>query len=405
MLEFALTALTLIVVAVFLYYQNNITRSFVAAFVLYYFVGWLFSVNVKIEQLILYDLCILFLIFGVLFSDLIINGIKNSPQMWCTKQGDFQIVKFNPLVVFVLICLSLIAISSYTVLIALHGIPVLNISARNEVSGFFTYLIGLIWVSYPFLFVSLKKKQLILMTMIIVFILLTMGYRTPLVVVIMMFFLLNLKCKRFTFNIRTKVIASLLLLSLVTLYPLLRFQDDPEAIIKLLGNLDLPEEYFIFAPFILVFAEGAGVVQGIIQIFADIGPQWGAFTYHGFSTILPGEQIHSRTLLSYLLGRTNWQESTTTSTLIGQLYLEGGEYFTYFMSFFVGIFISFGTFRYLYKSNIFASAPFIITFVFLALSIHTGLLDPIILYVLFIYLVMYICNEVGNVIFRSKTIR
>lgn len=405
MLEAFMTIVTITIVIVFLRYQNNLIRSYIAAFVVYFFVGWFFSINVKISQLLLYNFCILSIVGGVLFSDVITfslrNPISNSVSN-LSKYKDDGLVSFNPLVVFVLISLVIIALSSYVVLIVTHGVPVLNISARKEVSGFFTYLIGLLWIIYPFLYVALSKKRLLLMTLVIVFVLLTMGYRTPLAAVVLMFFLLNVKYERFEFNLKIKVITLVLLLSLVTLYPLLRFQDDPEAIIKLLGNLDLPPEYFIFAPFILVFAEGAGVVQGITQIYTDIGPQWGSFTYNGFSTILPGEQLHSRTLLSYMLGRTNWQDSTTTSTLIGQFYLEGGRNFTYIMSFLLGFFLSFGTYRYLYKSDIFASAPFIIAFVFLSLSIHTGLLDPIILYVLFIYFVMHVCNEVGNSIFEKS---
>jgi hypothetical protein len=230
---------------------------------------------------------------------------------------------------------------------------------------------------------------------------LTMGYRTPLVVTILMFVFLNVKYNRFYISKKTKAFGSIILLSIMTLYPLLRFQDDPEAIIKLLANLDMPPELFIFAPFILVFAEGSIVIKGINAILPDIGLQYGQFTLAGFSTILPGEQTHSRTLLSYWLGRTNWQESTTTSSILGQFYLEFGTYGAYILSFFVGVFITLGSHRFLTRNRPIESAPFLICFILLTISIHTGMLDPLVLYVLFIYITMIIIKKMGDVIFKK----
>ena len=193
----------------------------------------------------------------------------------------------------------------------------------------------------------------------------------------------------------------MLLLSVLTLYPLLRFQDDPEAVVRLLANLDMPEELFIFAPFILVFAEGASVVKGIGMIIPDVGLQYGQFTLAGFSTVLPGEQTHSRTLLSYWLGRTNWQESTTTSSILGQFYLEVGQYGTYFLCFFLGLFINLGSNQFLTKNDPIKGAPFLLVFILLTISIHTGMLDPLVLYVLFIYVILIIVNKLGGVIFKK----
>jgi len=285
-------------------------------------------------------------------------------------------------------------------LIAMHGVPVLNISDRTEVSGFFTYLIGLVWIIYPFLYVWLPKKYLFLATLGIGFIMLTMGYRTPLVITILMFIFLNIKYQRFLLSRKLKLLGLFLLLSVLTIYPLLRFQDDPEAVVRLLGNLDMPPELFVFAPFILVFAEGASVVKGIGMIVPDVGYQFGQFTLAGFSTVLPGEQTHSRTLLSYWLGRTNWQESTTTSSILGQFYLEFGPYGAYVLCFLLGAFITLGSYNFLTNDKPIESAPFLITFILLTISIHTGLLDPLILYVLLVYFMIILVYKMGNVIFN-----
>jgi len=396
--------LTIFAVVILLKYQNNLVRAYVLAFVAYFYIGWLFAKNMTFSQLAFYNTSIISLVFGITLASLILNELKRqNSSVLNSKQVVNEVKAFNPLVNLVLVLFITIAIVSYMLLIVIHGIPVLNISARDEVSGFFTYLIGLLWVTYPFIFVSLKKSYLKIATLVTIFVLLTMGYRTPLVVVILMFFVLNLKYKRFVFTKKAKAFSVLLLLSVVTIYPLLRFQEDPQAVVKLLANLNLPPELFIVAPFVLVFAEGGSVVLGITQVFPDVGAQWGKFTYAGFSTVLPGEQLHSRTLLSYWLGRTNWQDSTTTSTILGQFYLEGGRYFTYIMCGVLGFFLSWGSNKFLYKQSIFAGAPFLIIFVFLTISIHTGLLDPIILYVLFIYGVVALSHEIGVTVFTAKT--
>ncbi|WKD22033.1 hypothetical protein NDQ71_10065 [Pseudoalteromonas sp. KG3] len=383
--------------------QNSLVQVYVGSFTAYFFLGWVFAKYVDIWQLTFYSISALSLMCGVVMGNSFIAIRKL--QKADTKRIDFSIpeegIQFNPLLTIALISCVFVAFCSYLILILLHGLPVLNIGDRTEVSGFFTYLIGLIWIIYPFIYVWLPKRYLLAATFGVGFIMLTMGYRTPLVVTILMFIFLNIKYGRFVLTRNIKLLGCLLLLSVLTLYPLLRFQDDPEAVVKLLANLDMPEELFVFAPFILVFAEGASVVKGIAMILPDVGLQYGQFTLAGFSTVLPGEQTHSRTLLSYWLGRTNWQESTTTSSILGQFYLEVGQYGTYFLCFFLGLFICLGSNRFLTANRPIKSAPFLIVFILLTISIHTGMLDPLILYVLLIYMLIIFISKMGDVIFKK----
>lgn len=397
------SALAVMLVLIFtMIKQNRLVQVYVSCFAVYFFLGWVFAKHVGLWQLTFYSLSVVSLLTGVILSRLFISISENQNQpqresIHIPSEGE----SFNPIVNFTLILLVVVSLVSYVVLVVMHGIPVLNISDRKDVSGFFTYLIGLIWILYPFMYVWLSKKKLLYFTALASIIMLTMGYRTPLVVTILMFVFLNVKYNRFYISKKTKAFGSIILLSIMTLYPLLRFQDDPEAIIKLLANLDMPPELFIFAPFILVFAEGSIVIKGINAILPDIGLQYGQFTLAGFSTILPGEQTHSRTLLSYWLGRTNWQESTTTSSILGQFYLEFGTYGAYILSFFVGVFITLGSHRFLTRNRPIESAPFLICFILLTISIHTGMLDPLVLYVLFIYITMIIIKKMGDVIFKK----
>lgn len=400
MLDQITSVFIILIAGVVLKYSNPLVRIYLAAFIAYFYIGWLFAINMTYYQLGMYNICILLLIAGIALAALISKVLEHNTSNCAsinelTSEGG----RYNPLVNTVLLGLLSIALVSYVILIALHGLPVLNISERKEVSGVFTYLIGLIWILYPFIFYRTPKRYLLLVTFGVLMIMLTMGYRTPLVLTLLMFFLLNWKYNRFKLSLTSKILAVVLLASIVTIYPLIRFQDDPEAIIKLLGNLDLPPEWFIIAPSVLVFAEGASVVKGIMEIVPDVGLQYGQFTLSGFSTILPGEQTHSRTLLSYWLGRTNWQESTTTSSIIGQYYLEFGVLGAYILSFLSGCFIATGSHHFLKKSSIFSGAPFLVVFSLFLISIHTGMLDPIVLYTLLIYGIVFLANHIGKVIF------
>ena len=223
--------------------QNSLVQVYVGSFTAYFFLGWVFAKYVDIWQLTFYSISALSLMCGVVMGNTFISIRKL--QKADTKLIDFSIpeegIQFNPLLTIALISCVFVAFCSYLILILLHGLPVLNIGDRTEVSGFFTYLIGLIWIIYPFIYVWLPKRYLLAATFGVGFIMLTMGYRTPLVVTILMFIFLNIKYGRFVLTRNIKLLGCLLLLSVLTLYPLLRFQDDPEAVVKLLANLDMPE--------------------------------------------------------------------------------------------------------------------------------------------------------------------
>lgn len=397
MLETLIFVFTFFFLAVTLYYQNNLVRLYLLAFAAYFYTGYFFAANIELHQLSLYNVCILMMTSGVWLASLIRTGRDYREEY---PPACYSSEKINsPLFVLYLTVMCGIAVAAFLTLVALHGLPILNITARKEVSGFFTYLVGLLWILYPLVFLHLNGKWLIIVTGLMLLILLTMGYRTPLVSMIFMFAILNMKHKKVTIHLWLKLFGAALMLSIVAVYPLLRFQEDPEAIVKLLSNLDMPPELFIVAPLVLVFAEGASVVKGIMRLHSEMGPLWGEFTLSGFITVLPGEQEHSRTLLSYWLGRTNWQESTTTSTLIGQFYLEGGEYFSYLMCFILGFFICVGSRFYLKSNKPFINSAFLLVFIFLTLSIHTGMLDPIVIYALLIYFISYIVYGISSTIF------
>jgi oligosaccharide repeat unit polymerase len=383
--------------------QNRMIGAFIVLFAAYYYIGWLFANNMTPWQLNYYSLAVSALLVGVLMANLLVHYRRSlAPQ---SKPNDEAFaaelqatLKQSANFYLKLIVLSLYAIGvlAYVALIALYGVPVLNIGDRSAVPGYFTYIIGVIWVLYPYLYVTLERRHVLPATALTFFILLTMGYRTPLVITILCFIFLNLKYQRFVISRRMKILGVLLLFAVASLYPLIRFQEDPQALITLLGNLDLPPELFLLAPFILVFAEGSSVILGIHQMLPSIGPQYGAFTLSGFATVLPGEQIHSRTLLSYWLGRTNWQESSTTSSLLGQFLIEFGYWGSIVCCLLLGFFMALGSQRYFESTDRMKDLPFVLVFGLLTIGIHTGVLDPLVVYALILYCLVLVADRLGG---------
>lgn len=400
--ELSVTLVVFSLVLVFIYkVKDYLVNLYLLSFFSYYYIGWHFAWDISLSQLAFYNLTTFMFILGSCYFYFYksFNVGNNNAILYTIPESG---LKFNSLVIFSLLSLFLIAVGSYLFLVLSSGIPILNINERKEVSGFYTYLIGLFWVVYPFFYVGVNKKFIVPLTILIVLLLLTMGYRTPLVIVLFIFIILNFKYKRVYINRWAKLFFIVAFLFIVTIYPLVRFQDDPEAVIKLLKNLDLSEDFFFLAPMILVFAEGAAVIKGLFMISPDIGFQYGSFTLAGFSTILPGEQMHSRTLLSYWLGRTNWQESTTTSSLLGQFYIEFGKTGAVFLCFLLGLLLTRGCYYFNRSRSIFYEVFFLIKYIFLLISIHTGFLDPIVLYVLTVYFIIYIMHKIGEICFPKK---
>lgn len=394
MLGWMYFAFVLLVTLLVVRTQNKMVATFLSVFAAYYYIGWFVANNMEFWQLNYYSSALLAMALGVAMGRLFINlGTQDNQPV------DVDSVFSQPPNFYLkalVACLYGIGLCAYLALLVVYGVPILNISDRADTPGYFTYLIGVIWVLYPVLFLYLKKSHILPATVLTLLILGTMGYRTPLVITVLSFIFLNLKYQRFVITRKAKVFGALFLFIIASLYPLIRFQEDPQALISLLGNLDLPPELFILAPFILVFAEGASVILGIHLILPKIGIQLGAFTMSGFATVLPGEQIHSRTLLSYWLGRTNWQESSTTSSLLGQFLIEFGYLGSILCCFLLGVFLLIGSERYLKSNDRIKDLPFVFMFGLLLIGIHTGLLDPLVVYALLLYAMLFFADRVGG---------
>lgn len=278
----------------------------------------------------------------------------------------------------------ILALVAFSVLVLQYGIPALNTGIRYKVSGYVSYSVFSLWIVFPFAFIYLNKRMLLFYFLISASIFTLMAYRTPIVILFIMLFILNHRIKRYKFSVKLYSIVSGSIFFILAIYPIIRY-DDMGILENIADNLGIPKYLVSMMPFFIATTEGSEVLTGIRNVIFEHGPQMGSFTMGGMLTFLPGFDLHSRRLLSMWLGRSNWQESTTTSTLVGQFMIEFGYSGVILCSLFLSIFLIL-SFRYFYRSNnVFSIATYIIFYILLLLSIHTGFLDPIIIYAVCIY--------------------
>ncbi|ATI46470.1 O-antigen ligase [Vibrio parahaemolyticus] len=306
------------------------------------------------------------------------NGIIRTRYSYDDYHNENLYVLIGISIFFIMGVLSFLFISM------IYGVPILNIENRYKVSGYFSYVVFSLWIIYPLVFLYLKKNKIMIYTVTALFIFFCMGYRTPIVIIIAMFFIMNGVRPRFYINRKKIIIISTLMFLIIAVYPLLRF-DDISVLEDLANYLEIPVYLVWMLPLFLATTEGAEVLTGIKSIILEQGIQMGSFTIGGMLTFLPNIELHSRRQLSIWLGRTNWEESTTTSTLIGQFMIEFGFTGIYILAISLSVFL-FLSDRYFYKANkTFSLSLYCISFILLLLSIHTGLLDPVIIFAFFIY--------------------
>lgn len=372
-------------------YLKGFSRFFLSLFVGYYTLGipasYLVGLNYELLNIYAYA-------FISLSISLILFSKKNNKL----NQNDIfsgTIKKGGAAKVYIY-ATTTIALLSFLAVVALYGIPMLNPSARHSVSAYFTYFIALLWINFPLVYCYFGKKITLGYFLITLVIFLMMGYRTPILFLVMFFIFANLCWPRIRVN-KTKVIALFTFLILITgVFASLRF-DDSGHFDKIMNRLGVPSQLKYVAPIYFVFAEGYIVNSGIVDVKKEIGNQYGGFTIAAFKTLLPGAQLHSRNQLAYWLGRENWETSSTTPSLIGQLMIEFGKLGVIIGMFAIGIMVA----RFNYKLNGQAAASKfyirVITVSFLVLGIHTGILDPIVLFILFnflFFLVFYSFKQV-----------
>jgi len=360
-----------------------ISKLFLAVFVSYYSFGIFasFLVGINEELLTLYGACFISLSLALIIPTK--NRVCFKPNIYRKE------IKKNHFAKLCLYLTTMVAFLCYVIVIILHGLPMLNPSVRNEVSAYFTYFIALLWINFPLVFFYFSRKFVFIYIVFSFCIFLTMGYRTPILFVCIFFVLCNLSWIRLNITKKRLLLFLMFFVVITGVFASLRFEDTGK-LNKIMNNLGVPHQFKYVAPIYFVFAEGYIVNSEILDINKKEGNQYGSFTGSAFLTILPGEQLHARNKLAFWMGRDNWQTSSTTPSLIGQLVLEVGQSLTVFLIFLIGCFVNSYSKRVKASTAISKFYPQTVLLSFLMLGIHTGILDPIIIFIMVNYF-FYLC--------------
>ncbi|EGR1094102.1 hypothetical protein EFU33_13585 [Vibrio cholerae] len=321
--------------------------------------------------------------------------VKGQDRRFLLENDNGRIIDSRIGIYSVVIVLS-VALFAFLLLVAQYGIPILNTEIRHKVSGYISYSVFLLWIFFPFAYVYLNKNHLISYFIISVFIFLLMAYRTPVVILFVMLFILNNKIPRFSFSFKQYSLVGLIIFFIIAIYPLIRYED-MGFVENIADNLGIPPYLISMMPFFIATTEGAEVLTGIKSIIIEQGEQLGMFTFNGMMTFLPGFDLHSRRQLSIWLGRSNWEESTTTSTFIGQFMLEFGFSGVIISSVILAAFLVSSYGFYYRTKQIFLIVPYTVVYILFLLSIHTGFLDPIIILALIMYFLFMVLLNIKNV--------
>jgi oligosaccharide repeat unit polymerase len=290
------------------------------------------------------------------------------------------------------------------ILFVYRTIPLLDVTSRQSVSAFYSYLANFAWVGCLLLIVfEVSKPQnkrwyikSIFYFVMAIGLLLLLAYRTP----ILLFSLILTIYLHRAGKIKTITILLLFLvfLSFGVFFWRYRYIQSYgyESLMQLVETTELPNSsifQLLGMLYLGFFRTSIAAFQRLTELIPDQYIYFlGKASLASLYTILPGNQLSSRDLIAVLVTGRNPPPTSYTASLIGLPYMDFGI---------VGIIIFMATLgfisRYWYErsksGDQFAIVMYsVITGIFI-LSIHTGLSDP--LYYLFIPLMLYFAYKVN----------
>ena|GEM_PF-4422130 len=216
-----------------------------------------------------------------------------------------------------------------------------------------------------------------------------------------LFFMLNVGWRRFVVTKKKILFVGVAGVLILGVFASFRYESD-EGLSKIMQNLGVPAQLTSLAPIYFAVAEGYGVNKSIVDIYTEQGPQYGAFTFAGFATIMPGPQIHARNLLSNWMGRENWETSSTVPTLVGQAYLEAGLLGVVTVFFLLGFWFGRLPLIVMTSTRSVKVSLHILLYLFFLLAIHTGFLDFIIVFIFLVYFSFFVVRNLEIMIQRAR---
>jgi hypothetical protein len=259
-------------------------------------------------------------------------------------------------------------------------IPLFSGEARLGISSQLAVLAyGLVlWITWQGggMLLRAGSKRSVFLLVVAALLLLLMGFRTVTLVVLITLALQAryLGIIRFRFKSIATAVFALFMFSWVSVY---RFGAGSESYLNQLRRLGMDPWFEPFAPVWATAREGVGVLNELIQIVpSDVAEGRGRVLWSTFSTILPGDQMGPRLIVSQLVQAR--RGITITPSILGEPYLDFGWWgVAVFMAVLAGVL----KLLYRWQTTARTSGPLTLycyTLSFALLCIHSGLLDIVV---------------------------
>jgi uncharacterized membrane protein len=216
--------------------------------------------------------------------------------------------------------------------------------------------------------------------------LLLLGFRTPVLLIILV--VLHVLLVEYQVRVRPRLLVLVLAAAVVSSWiSVFRFGAGPEAYFRMLINQGMPLWFAPLAPLWITAREGVGVLARLMDQIPGVMPfQFGRIEMSVLETLLPGRQPGPRLLVAQIVGGR--PGITLTPSILGAPYADFGLAGTMAFMALVGVVLSLLRIRMEHSSTWAPAAAYSYTHSILLLSIHSGLLDLVVL-VSFICLIGY----------------
>lgn len=340
-------------------------------------------------------------VLGFFFGSMFLRTFK--PKITITQKGRFKpkilfyfFIGFN-LLALIMILLTHVINGGIIILNAgnrFHSIPFTNIIVYTSI------IVNLVYLGYKLITNNRFKKRYVLFLLIQSVLILSLGYRSPLIILlggssILFLIVRNDHQNRFKQIFSVKNLIGVLLIFLLMSY-VSAFRTglkyDFERYYRNINHTFYKDNPMLkqFVPSIALFRYDQEVVKQLIEE-TKADHYYLGLAASNFKTILPGKQLAARNIIGKIIGareNPNGQPWSVTPTLQGALFVDGGYSFVFIGFFLIGIIID-----YLKKITVQNKDPFFLAlYAFIMINalmaLHTGYFDVIFYIIITIILLL-----------------
>lgn len=343
---------------------------------------------------------------GFFFGTMLLRSFR--PKVTLAQKGNFKpnvllffFISLN-VIAFCLILLTHVMNGGIVILNAgkrFHSIPFTNIMVYASIA------INLVFLGYKLIENNRFKVSYIAFLLFQSVLLLSLGYRSPVIILLggsgILFFMVrnsyqNKYKKIFSFKNLAGVLVVILLMSYVSAFRI-SLKYDLSRYYTNIDNTFFKEKPVLkqFIPSIALFRFDQEVVKTLIEETEDDHYYLG-LAASNFITVLPGKQLAMRNVIGKIIGardNPNGQPWSITPTLQGALFVDGG-YFLVFTGFFlIGFTIDLIKRITIQNKDPFSLALYALLTINTLMAIHTGYFDIIFYIMLFVLFVVRILTR------------